>query len=520
MASTFHSIETAKRSLITQTAALNTTGHNVANANTPGYSRQVVNMTAADPIDAVAFYRTTAPGQLGTGVEFNSIIRIRESFLDGQFRNENTSLGGWTIRNSTLEKLETIMNEPSDTGIRTVLNNFWNSWSDLSQDPQDVTNRKIVKETTLALTDGLNQISLQLDALTSDLTNNVSLKTTEINSYLQSIADLNNNIVKVEQLGDNANDLRDQRDYAVDQLSKIAGVQITELDSGYQVTIAGQVAVTGAAVVPVTSDILENAYQAGTLTGGEVYGMIHSRDQYVADYRNQINQLANTLATGDIEITLPAGSVLPSGTVFNNVTYSDANNNRTLTSDLKVTVQGINGLHKLGYTLSGSTPTAGGDFFTTKDGSGTITAGNITLSKDIQNDPNNIATSMRTTGTGTSESVVLGNNSLALALAGLKDAKFDFGSALSKPTTVDDFFGAIVGQLGVQTQEANRQAQNAQLLTEQVDLNRQSVSGVSLDEEMSNLIKFQHAYSAAARFMTAYDELLNKLINSTGVVGR
>ncbi|MBY0220439.1 flagellar hook-associated protein FlgK [Paenibacillus illinoisensis] len=520
MASTFHSIETAKRSLITQTAALNTTGHNVANANTPGYSRQVVNMTAADPIDAVAFYRTTSPGQLGTGVEFNSIMRVRESFLDGQFRNENTSLGGWTVRNSTLEKLETIMNEPSDTGIRTVLNNFWNSWSDLSQDPQDVTNRKIVKETTLALTDGLNQISLQLDALTNDLTNNVSLKTTEINSYLQSIADLNNNIVKVEQLGDNANDLRDQRDYAVDQLSKIAGVQITELDSGYQVTIAGQVAVTGAAVVPVTADILENAYQAGTLTGGEVYGMIHSRDQYVADYRNQIDQLANTLATGDIEITIPAGSVLPSGTVFNNVTYSDANNNRTLTSDLKVTVQGINGLHKLGYTLSGNTPTEGGDFFTTKDGSGTITAGNITLSTDIQNDPNNIATSMRTTGTGTGESVVLGNNSLALALAGLKDAKFDFGTGLSKPTTVDDFFGAIVGQLGVQTQEANRQAQNAQLLTEQVDLNRQSVSGVSLDEEMSNLIKFQHAYSAAARFMTAYDELLNKLINSTGVVGR
>ncbi|MBU5355380.1 flagellar hook-associated protein FlgK [Paenibacillus barcinonensis] len=520
MASTFHSIETAKRSLFTQTAALNTTGHNVANANTPGYSRQVVNMTAADPIDAVAFYRTTAPGQLGTGVEFNSIKRVRETFLDGQFRNENTSLGGWTVRNSTLEKLEKIINEPSETGIRTVLNNFWNAWSDLSQDPQDVTNRKIVKETTLALTDGMNQISFQLDALSNDLTNNVSLKTTEINSYLQSIADLNNNIVKVEQLGDNANDLRDKRDYAVDQLSKIAGVQITELDSGYQVTLAGQVAVTGATVTPITADILENAYQAGTLTGGEVYGMIHSRDQYVADYRKQLDQLANTLATGDIEITIPAGSVLPNNTVLNNVTYSDANNNRTITSDLKVTVQGINGLHKLGYTLSGNTPAAGEDFFTTKDGAGTITAGNITLSKDIQNDPNKIATSMRTTGTGTSESVVLGNNSLALALAGLKDAKFDFGTAVSKPTTVNDFFGAIVGQLGVQTQEANRQAQNAQLLTEQVDLNRQSVSGVSLDEEMSNLIKFQHAYSAAARFMTAYDELLNKLINSTGVVGR
>lgn len=125
---------------------------------------------------------------------------------------------------------------------------------------------------------------------------------------------------------------------------------------------------------------------------------------------------------------------------------------------------------------------------------------------------------MRTTGTGANESVVLGNNSLALILSQLKDAKFDFGG--SRPTTSDDYFGAIVGQLGVQKQESERQAQNAQLLTEQVDLNRQSVSGVSLDEEMSNLIKFQHAYSASARFMTTYDELLNKLINSTGVVGR
>lgn len=518
MVSTFHSIETAKRGIITQTAALNTTGHNISNANTPGYSRQVVNMTAADPIDAIQFLRTSAPGQLGTGVEFNSIRRVREGFLDAQYRNENTALGGWTVRNSTLEKLETIMNEPSETGIRTVLNNFWSAWSDLSQDPQDVTNRKIVKETTLALTDGLNQISLQLDALTNDLTNNVELKTTEINSYLQSIADLNNNIMRVEQLGDNANDLRDQRDYAVDQLSKIVGVNVAELDSGYQVTVAGQVAVTGNAVVPVTSAILENSYQAGTLGGGEVYGMIYARDVHVADYRNQMNRLANTLATGDIEITIPAGSVLPNGTVFNNITYSDANNNRTLASDLTVTVQGINGLHHLGYTLSGSTPTAGGDFFATKDGSGTITAGNITLNTDIQNDPNKIATSMRTTGTGANESVVLGNNNLALILSQLKDAKFDFGG--SRPTTSDDYFGAIVGQLGVQKQESERQAQNAQLLTEQVDLNRQSVSGVSLDEEMSNLIKFQHAYSASARFMTTYDELLNKLINSTGVVGR
>jgi flagellar hook-associated protein 1 FlgK len=117
------------------------------------------------------------------------------------------------------------------------------------------------------------------------------------------------------------------------------------------------------------------------------------------------------------------------------------------------------------------------------------------------------------------EKVVIGNNDMALIMSGLKTAKFDFGNALSAPGTVDDYFRSVVGQLGVQTQEAERQSKNAQELTEQVELNRQSVSGVSLDEEMSDLIKFQHAYSAASRFMTAFDELLNKLINGTGRVG-
>ncbi|WP_025678761.1 flagellar hook-associated protein FlgK [Paenibacillus massiliensis] len=525
MASTFHSIETAKRSLNTQSTALATTGHNIANANTEGYSRQVVRMVPSLPMEAYGMFRATAPGQLGTGVEFSAIERVRQSFLDDQYRNENTSVGSWSVRYDSLSKLETIMNEPSDTGIRKVLDNFWNAWSDLSQDPENITNRKIVKETTLALTDAMNQVSKQLDALTSDLTNSVNLKATEISSLLQNVADLNNSINKLEILGDNPNDLRDQRDLAIDKLSKLANVQVTQLEDGYQVTLGGQVLVTGATATAVTGDTLQGLYDGGTLTGGEVHGMIFSRDQYVANYRTQMNTLANTLANGDIQITIPAGTVLPEGTILNSgpnntaVTYSNANGNRTLTDNLTVTVPGINGLHQLGYTLSGTTPTAGGPFFTTTDGA-PITAANITLSLDIQNDPNKIASSMRVSGAGTAnEKVVLGNNNLALTIASLKSNKFDFGNALSAPGTVDDFFSSIVGQLGVQTEEAERQSKNAQALVEQVDLSRQSVSGVSLDEEMTDLIKFQHAYSAASRFMTTYDELLNKLINSTGRVG-
>ncbi|WP_172255948.1 flagellar hook-associated protein FlgK [Saccharibacillus deserti] len=525
MTSTFHSLETAKRSLFTQTTALSTTGHNIANANTAGYSRQVVNTKATTAFETPGLRNWVSPGQLGSGVEVTSITRVRESYLDDQFRGENSGLGGWTVRQETLGKLEAIVNEPSETGLSAVMNNFWSAWSDFSKDPQDITNRKIIKETTLAMTDSLNQTSKQLDAMKTDLTANINLKATEVNSLLKTISDLNAGINKVESLGNNANDLSDQRDYAVDQLSKIANVTVTKLDTGYQIALGGVEAI-GAAnnVVPVTEATLKAAYDGGTLDKGEVYGMFVSRDDYVVDYQDQLNTLANTLANGKFEVTLPAGSVLPDGTTLSVVnadgtetstTFSNTANNRTLNGDLKVKVDGINGLMKVGYTIDGTTPSAGVDLFT---GTG---AGGITLNPLIQNNPNLIASSFRVTGVGTTgESVVTGNAGLALIMADMKSMKFDFGSAASEPVTIDDYFGSITGQLGVQSKEAARQAQNATDLSDQVETLRQSVSGVSMDEEMTNLVKFQQAYNASARFMTTFDEMLDKLINGTGTVGR
>lgn len=518
MTSTFHSLETAKRSLFTQTMALNTTGHNIANANTDGYSRQTVKMSAARPLEAYGINRSVNPGQLGTGVEVVSVERIREQFLDEQFRNENKSLGAWNIQYDTLDKLQTIINEPSDTGISSLVNKFWKAWSDLSKDPENITNRKIVKETTLALTDALNHTSKQLSDLNSDLTNNVAVNASDMNSILSSIADLNRQITRIESLGDKANDLRDQRDLLTDQLSNLVNVEVTELPEGYQITMGGQVLVAGENPTPITADFLQNAYAAGTLNNGEIYGMIYSRDTYVRDYQNQLDQFANTLVNGDITVTIPAGAILPEGTVIGNQTFSGPT--RTLATDLTVTIKGINALHKLGYSANDGTPVPGGDFFAAKDGGTTITAGNITMSQAILDDPSLIATSLRTTGSGTTETVVKGNNGLALIMADLKDVKFTFGGGQSATSTIDDYFKAIVGQVGVQANEAKRQADNALILTDQVNAKRQSVSGVSLDEEMSNMMMFQHAYSAAARFMTTFDEVLNKLINGTGVVGR
>ncbi|WP_106767251.1 flagellar hook-associated protein FlgK [Paenibacillus faecalis] len=529
MRSTFHSLETAKRSLFTQTAALGTTGHNIANANTEGYSRQVVNMKASIPIEAYGMQRSTVPGQMGTGVEFTSIERIREQFLDDQFRGENNSLGGWMVQADTLSKLEAIINEPSNTGVRMVMDQFFSTWSDLSKNPEDPTARKVVVQAAQAFTDALNHMSGQLDNLDTDLGKNIDAKAMEINSYLASIQDLNQGITRIESLGDNANDLRDQRDLLTDKLSKIVNITVTEGENGYNISMGGQMLVEGAnEPVNVTGDFLNNAYATGDLRGGEVYGMVVSRNVYVADYKNQLNNLATTIVSGDVPVTIPKGSSIPEGSTFDtDIEISVSGTVSTLPAgqqvpsgavlaqETTVTVKGINGLHQLGYTMDGST-NPGLPFFMMSIGDNNKL--NIQLNPEIAADPSKIATSMRTEGSGTAEKVIRGNNTLALLIAGLNVSKFT--DAQGTEGTIFSFYNSMVGQLGIQAQEANRQTNNAHTLVTQVESRRQSVSGVSLDEEMTNMIKFQHAYSAAARFMTTFDELLDKLINSTGVVGR
>ncbi|WP_019635616.1 flagellar hook-associated protein FlgK [Paenibacillus fonticola] len=532
MASTFHSIETAKRSLFTQTAALNTTGHNISNANTPGFSRQVVNMQASSPIEALGLNRTTAPGQLGTGVEFSSITRIRNTFLDREYRGEAEAYGTWKAQAETLSKLEGIMNEPSDTGLRVVMDNFWKAWSDLSKDPESITARKIVIERAQAMTDALNYMSQQLDNLSQDLLDNVLIKETEIIGYLSSINDLNESIIKLENLGDNANDLRDQRDLLTDKLSQIVNITVTENEQGYNITMGNTPLLQGRAVQvqpstggdPATSFLVQS-FAAGSLSGGEVHGMLVSRNQYVTDYKAKLDNLTNTMLNGTIaNLPIPAGSMLPEGTIVKIDTTVTVNGtdqvvaagsplpaNAVLRTATEIDVAGFNGLHQLGFTLNGTTD-RGLPFF-----EGT-NAGNIRLNTLIANDPKLIATSLRTEASGTGQVVVKGNNTLALVFSSLNE--FKFTAQDGSQSTLNSQYSAMVGQLGIQAQEANRQAENSSILITQVDTQRQSVSGVSLDEEMSNMIKFQHAYSAAARFMTTFDQLLDKLINSTGIVGR
>ena len=186
-------------------------------------------------------------------------------------------------------------------GFVPYMDKFYQAWSDLSKDPENVTGRKIVRETALALTDSFNQTSKQLSDLSADLTSSIDVKATQANTYMNTIASLNEEIHRIESLGDNPNDLQDQRDLMTDKLSQIVNIQVTETTDGYSVSMGSINLVNGSEASSAYSASLNTAFQSGDLNNGEVFGMMTSRDVYVAGYQRQLDTLANTLANGDIK---------------------------------------------------------------------------------------------------------------------------------------------------------------------------------------------------------------------------
>ncbi len=524
MRSTFHGLETARRGLFSQQTALQTTGHNIANANTEGFTRQRVNFVAAEAIEVPGISHSTAPGQLGTGVKFSDIDRLRESFLDGQYRNQNKQYGEWNVRKDTLDKIESIINEPSESGLRSVVDGFWQSLQDLANRPDGLTERSVVMEKTVTMTNAFNSVANRITDLKKDLNDSISAKVTDLNTITSQIAKLNDQILHIEALGDKANDLRDQRDLLTDKLSKLVNIDVTNTSKGYTIKIGNTQLVAANQSTPLDANALP-----ADINSGEIYGYIYSRDQITNSFQGQLDQMVNGLVNGEFQLTLPAGTVLPDNTTVtlpDNTTLTFTGAARTLGSDLTVKVKGFNGLHQLGYTMQDPLQ-AGGAFFTTKDGSSNFTAANITLNPSVKSDVRNIATSTRTYMVGTTEKVVKGDNQLALWAGQLSHTLIDFStasgtgnSAINGQGTFGDYIRSMIGKIGVQSQEATRQAQNQQILVDQVDSQRQSVSGVSIDEEMANMIKYQHAYDASARMITTIDQMLDKIINGMGVVGR
>jgi flagellar hook-associated protein 1 FlgK len=458
MRSTFGGLEVGLRALRAHQLALEVTGHNIANADTPGYSRQVANLTATRPYTIPSFQRPTTAGQIGTGVVVEDILRMRDEFVDVQIRKESTNQGQWKARQSNLEQLEVILNEPSDEGIAAYLNKFWKSLQELSVRPEDMAIRSVIRETGVIFTDMLRHTYSQLQTLQRDLDEQIQIIGGRVNSLAQQIAALNEEIGKVTAVGDNPNDLMDKRELLVQELAGLTNISIqTDHLNRYTISISGSLLVSGdrsnalAFVMNPEREGLVDVVWAETglqvdLRGGELKGLLEMRDEEVAFYMNALNEFTSTL------------------------------------------IEEFNQIHAAGYGLNGSHNLA---FFS---GTG---AYDIGITQEILNDLNNIAASVDVGGMGAPGN---GDNAIRLSMVITTDLLMNRGTA-----TLADYYESIIVRLGVNAERAKTMLENKNALLHHLHNRQDSVAGVSLDEEMTNLIKFQNSYNAASRLMTAID---------------
>lgn len=519
MSSTFSGLELSRRALASQQVALDVTGHNISNANTQGYTRQIANFTATTPDTISVSGRNMS---VGTGVTVDTITRARDAFVDRQFRAETSKQQYWGAKQDSLSKVEAILNEPSDNSLSNDMNQFYTAWSDLSNDPTNAGARSVVSERAQELTDSFHNIAQQASDMSGNMDAAVKLQVTQINTYAKQIKDLNEQIRSGEVAGDNPNDLRDQRDALVDDLSKIVNVKVVETKdpeftdrtvNNYKVIIGN-----------------ENSATNNTLVDGSTVNSL--QDPPATSLSTSTNPKPGlAIVTWNNGSTVDLGT--QQGTLAADIDMRDQNIPKFM-AQLDTLAQGIasavNALHRTGQGLTAETQTdssgkpIGIDFFTASDsqvdivtGLPKVTASTINLNPDIADHPDKIATgALNSTVTAGDGTIAQNISSLSTGWNALTSQILttDFGGQTPvSASSLGDYYAANIAQLGVDVQQATRMKAGEDVLVTNVTNQRESISGVSLDEEMTNLIKFQKSYSAAARMVTMMDSMLDTLLN-------
>jgi flagellar hook-associated protein 1 FlgK len=463
--SSFYGLQTSLRGLLAQQRLLDTTGHNIANASTQGYSRQEAVLAASPALMVPAGATSTGAGaMLGSGVDVENYRRVRDQFLDVQYRGQATNLADWSARAGALGNAETALAEPSDNGINAQLQKFWGAWSDLANSASDSSAGIAARQTLVSqgqsLADAVRTVYAQIQTVQQqsyaqyqDISRPAGPGDAggQVAQIAKQIADLNKTISQFKTAGDDPNDLEDRRDQLLDQLSGLGQISVTTLPTGsMNVAFVNG----GGPPVDVVNDL--NSVWAGP----------PAQDNWTPG-----GQLGGLLAVSQ-----------PGGTLDGYLGELD-----TFATNLAGLVNGAYG----GTFLQVGAPPAGGS---APQGA----AAGLAVNPSLVTDPRTVVA-----GSGNS-----GSNDIAMAV-----------SQLRGNPAIDGAYGSFIAQFGAEVDEANRQQTNAQALTDSVDNRRQSVSGVSMDEEMTNLVKFQRAYQASSRAMSTMDEMLDVLINRTGKVG-
>jgi flagellar hook-associated protein 1 len=450
-------LNTGVSSLQAQQAALAVTSNNIANTNTDGYTRERAYLVSQLPF--------SMPGmQIGTGVALAGVQRLRPVLLDATYRMELGQQSRYEVLSGTAHALESVPGNINGTNLNTALTDFFNAFQDLSAHPADLAVRQAVVDKGAGLTDFFGEMSSQLGSLTAQQDAAVNSASDDINSMLQRLSVFNVEISRAELGGGTAAGLRDQRDLLLDQLSAYTDLSVSETSTGMvDVSANGQALVSGAnvfAVQAVSNGGQLEVHSSNGVdiagTGGKLRGYQESY-QAVAQARTQLDGIANALITA------------------------------------------VNALHAApgaAFDLNGAQGLA---FFSGTD------AASIAVNAAVAADPAKVVAA---------NTASPGNNGVALALAQVQDV-----ALLPSGATLNDAATNLISGLGAAAQRADQLGSTYQSALDSVNTQRQAVGGVNMDEELSNIMAYQHAYGAAARVVTAVDEAMDTIINHTGHVG-
>ncbi len=553
MSGIFLTINTAKRGMFAVQQGIQTAGHNIANADTDGFSRQRVELVTTPG------YRIPGAGLVGTGVDISTIARVRDAYLDTQIRYESSIAGQYKARQETLEQVEMTFMEPGENGLNTYIGKMWDAWQDLGDHPENPNTRILVRENARTLTDNMNHLYRRLDTLKSDSIHLEEKSVQDVHSILTQVRNLNRQISRIRISGEQPNDLLDQRDLLLDQLSGMIDFSSSE-DKYGQVTITHSCG----------PDSTESIELLGTQKGSEIkYEMAVVRSvERDSDGMYHVSVVRGGSSPGGAEtLTLSEEEYQDSGLTEGAVLYDERPGEAIVSKDLKpLPVSGgslkgypsvsqeisgyqdqLDGLARaIAYTvntvhttkLNGEKAATKYSFFVGDGGSDDpehINAGNITVNPEIMKDASRINAGKMLDGG------LPGNGDRALSIARLRNVRLPIQEFMDDPiaaarhldenyqagdmqfdpvaggSTIEGYFKDIIAELGVSSQEAVKMGKNQDALTNQLIQRRYSVSGVSIDEEITSLIQLQHVYQANANVLSTLTTMLDTLINRMGV---
>lgn len=623
MGSTFSGIELGKRSIMAHTDAISTAGHNISNANTEGYSRQRVQLKEFDPLYRPDLERPERAGMIGQGIDVQSITRIRDEMLDQRITAQQNQESYWDTRSKYYTMIEQIYNEPDEVSVRSNMDKFWESWQELSINPESQAARQAVVTRGESLSDSIKSKWENLMGVGSLINSDIDSTVKQINSYANQIAAVNSEIVRSRGVGDNPNDLLDRRDLLVDKLSKLANITTDRRDPDeFMVHLDGKVLVQGGVarnfdLVSLTDNngyeklVWADTREDASVSGGTLGALIELRD---VDVRNEIQSL-NTMTMnfsdlvndvhrnaygannvtgldfftqhsfvenvngnfdrngdgvldhsyifrftgtttlnpqeqigfeGVMTFSGPSGNVQvpyhPTDTVetvINRINdsngevkaYLDRNNNLVLKGTTAQDVENpdfvIRHVEDSGFFLTGysgilaASGAAGAYDFARADAVDSLAgaqfavspvlnpAGYIEVNGVIKNDVKSVAAAFR----DDSGNVNAGDGRAAVEIASIRNTKVMIGHE----RTLDDYFADSVTNVGLKGEQAENNLKSHMAIMNDLRTMRDSISGVNIDEELSDIIKFQHGYNAAAKFVTIWDSLIDTVINRLGV---